>query len=204
MEKDNPAAVKAISDPATWVDQHGDYLYRNALARVREPGIAEDVVQETFLAALKARHSFAGKSTERTWLVGILKRKIVDYYRKISRETNLDKVDHMLSTADDNFETSGGMAGMWKTEQQPAEWMIDSSDAAEQTEFWNFLQKCLDKLPPRLAVMFVLREMEEINSEEICNILRLTPTNLRVMLYRARKELRGCLEKKWIGEKKIK
>jgi RNA polymerase sigma-70 factor (ECF subfamily) len=202
MDKKNPSTTHTISDPDTWVEKHGDYLYRNALARVRDTGVAGDIVQETFLAALKARDSFAGRSTEQTWLIGILKRKIADHFRQVSRESDPDKFEHLLTDIGDDFETAGDRAGWWKNDRRPAKWMIDIHDSAEQREFWEFLQQCLDTLHPRLAVMFVLREMEELDSEKICNVLSLTPTNLRVMLHRARKDLRGCLEKNWMGTQK--
>ncbi|MHC4945232.1 MAG: RNA polymerase sigma factor, partial [Planctomycetota bacterium] len=75
-----------LSDPATWVDEHGDALYRFAITRLKDPEAAEEIVQETFLAALKAKDSFKGRSSERTWLIGILKNKVIDHFRKMSRE----------------------------------------------------------------------------------------------------------------------
>ncbi len=199
MEENNSSKQARLSDPATWVDQHGDYLYKYALSRIRNKAVAEDVVQETFLAALKARDNFAGKSSEKTWLVGILKRKIVDHFRRSGREVDIDKFDRLLSEPNDDYQTSGPEAGWWKTEMRPGNWSINAHDIAERKEFWEFLQQCLDGLHPRLAIMFVLREMEEMKGEEICNVLELTPTNLRVMLYRARKDLRRCLEQDWMG-----
>jgi RNA polymerase sigma-70 factor (TIGR02943 family) len=199
MEKNNLSVGDRISDPATWVAQYGDYLYRFTLTRICDQVIAEDLVQETFLAALKARHNFAGQSSEQTWLVGILKKKIVDHFRRVSREIDFEKIDDLPSEWDADYELSGRMAGWWKADRRPADWNVDDRDPVERKEFWDFLQQCLDSLHPRTAIMFVLREMEEMNSKEVCNILRLTPTNLRVMLYRARKDLRRCLEENWIG-----
>lgn len=199
MEKNNSSVGDRISDPATWVTKYGDILYRYTLTRIRDQIIAEDLVQETFLAALKARHNFAGQSSEQTWLVGILKKKIVDHFRRVSRETDFEKINDLPSEQDTDYELSGPMTGWWKTDRRPADWVVDDRDAVERKEFWDFLQQCLDSLHPRAAIMFVLREMEEMDSKEVCNILRLTPTNLRVMLYRARKDLRRCLEENWIG-----
>ena len=70
-----------LSDPERWVEEHGDYLFKFALVRLRDPAKAEDMVQETFLAALKGGQSFAGRSAEKSWLAGILKHKILDHYR---------------------------------------------------------------------------------------------------------------------------
>src|SRR5262249_60497286 len=78
--------VEAVTDPETWVDRYGDGLYRYALLRLRAPDLAADVVQETFLEALRVRHTFARRSSERTWLIGILRHKIVDQLRRASRE----------------------------------------------------------------------------------------------------------------------
>ena len=72
-------------DPVQWLDKYGDYLYRYALMRVRDSAIAEDILQETLLAALGASQNHAGLSSERTWLVGIMKHKVVDYFRRVGR-----------------------------------------------------------------------------------------------------------------------
>jgi len=202
MEKDDTKIHAPLSEPTDWVEQHGDYLYRYALGRLRDADIAADLVQETFLAALQAREQFAGRSHERTWFVGILKRKIVDHFRKSGREISLEDPDTVGEELDKHFLSAGGRSGMWKSRRRPADWMIDPADPAEQEEFREFLQRCLDELHPRLAVVFVLREMEELENEKICNTLDIRPTNLRVMLHRARLQLRRCLELNWIGVKK--
>lgn len=195
MNEEKRQSQELISDPKTWVSAHGDYLYRYAIKRLRNQVVAEDMVQETFLAALKGRHNFTGRSTERTWLVGILKNKIVDHFRKVSREVDLNPSDELGANGDDSFYADGVQAGNWKERSRPGDSLIDSNDVVELADFWNNLSSCLDNLEQRMAVVFVLREMEEMKSEQICNVLDLTPTNLRVLLYRARKQLRICLEK---------
>src|SRR5438874_1815080 len=87
------AGSATLSDPEHWVEEHGDYLFKYALSRLRDPGKAEDMLQETFLAALKGRKTFRGQSAEKSWLVGILKNKICDYYRKASRETSFTDLE---------------------------------------------------------------------------------------------------------------
>jgi len=82
-----------LSDPERWVEEHGDYLFKYALVRLRDATRAEDMVQETFLAALKGGDKFAGRSAEKSWLVGILKNKICDHYRKASRETSFTDME---------------------------------------------------------------------------------------------------------------
>ena len=191
-----------ISDPSTWVDNHGDVLYRYAIVRTNDSSVAEDIIQETFLAALKARNNFAGKSSERTWLIGILKNKIVDHIRKTSKECNFEDIDTAFTDGETAFVKNGPMAGSWTPKSRPVDWNIDKSDIVEQKEFWEFLQYCLSELPPKAAMIFILKEMEEIKSEKICNDLKINATNLRVIIYRARSQLRKCLEKNWIGIEK--
>jgi RNA polymerase sigma-70 factor (ECF subfamily) len=181
------------TNPATWVDEHGDHLFRFALSRLRQRDVAEDLVQETFLAALRARDRFVGASSERTWLVGILKRKIVDHLRRKSHEQPASD----LSASDRWVETLFDERGNWK--KKPGQWPADPGAAFEKEEFWAAFADCLRKLPERLAHAFVLREMEEVDSPEICKVLNVSANNLWVMLYRARLGLWRCLEINWFG-----
>jgi len=197
--KEKESEKNKISDPEMWVELYGDYLYRYAFMRLSDRVVSEDVVQETFLAALKARHNFAGQSSEKTWFVGILKRKIVDHFRKTGRMDTTDDITKYVQGKDKEFLISGIKPGNWKTGQRPAEWMIDTADSVEINEFWEFLKACLAELPRRFAEAFILREMEELETEELSNVLEIKPTNLRVLLFRARKQLRRCLEINWIG-----
>lgn len=190
-----------LSDPGGWVARHGDYLFRFAMKRVRDEAVAEDVVQETFLAALKARDRFAGQSTERTWLTGILKNKIIDHFRRSGREVSFE-VDDRTGAGEDNYVPSGPESGNWAPDKRPADWQLNPGDRAEQQEFWEYLNRCLDSLDHKYSLVFVLREIEEMVTEEICNVLDVTSTNLRVILYRARKQLRACLESHWLEKRK--
>jgi RNA polymerase sigma-70 factor (ECF subfamily) len=178
-------------DPERWVAEYGDYLFRYAVSRLRDQAAAEDVVQDTFLAAFKNRGSFSGRSAEKTWLVGILKHKIVDFIRKDSREQTYDDAERIDGKLDDFFDRKGH----WKA--GPSEWTVNPRKAFEQREFWGVLQACLDGLKGRHRTAFVLREMDGVSGEEICNALDVTPTNLWVMLYRAREKLQVCLQEKW-------
>ena len=176
-----------------WLNEHGDFLYRFALARLRDPHQAEDVVQETFLAAIKSP-SFAEQSAPRTWLTGILKHKIIDLMRKNNRETVVsDLIDESESYSTDDFFDA---AGHWI--DKPQEWDIPE-DALEQKQFLSVLQGCIQKLPTKLANLFMMRDVHETDNEEICKELNITTTNAWVMLYRARMGLRKCLEINWIG-----
>ena len=187
-----PADAVAI-DPAQWVDRHGDVLYRFALARLRSPELAENAVQETFVAALRARDAFSGRSSERTWLVGILKRKVVDHFRAQSREEPVEDADAALDATRALFDERG----RWTV--GPSAW--SAPDAAfEKAEFWRALDDCLAALPPRLRDVFALREVDGLETDDVCVALDVSANNLWVMLHRARARLRRCLEVGWFGE----
>jgi RNA polymerase sigma-70 factor (ECF subfamily) len=181
------------ADPSEWVDRYGDFLFRYAMIRIRDRSRAEDLVQETFLAALKGRHSFSGKSAERTWLVGILKHKILDYFRSQSREVSLHGEDFTDPPGDDPFNA----VGHWEGEAGPTEWGGNPADLFRQKEFLEQLTNCLSGLPPAHAAVFTLREIEGAGTKEICKELNVSETNLWVILHRARMQLRKCLETRW-------
>jgi len=183
-------------DPETWVDRYGDYLYRFAVARIKDQAVAEDLVQETFLAALRGRKSFKGRSSVKTWLSAILKHKIVDYLRKKYREQVTNDTDTITETVNGFFHKNGS----WKI--RPGKWNMDPSKIYEQREFMDTLFKCLAKLPDRQSKAFMLKEMEGYSTKEICNALEVSPTNSWVMLYRARMFLRRCLELFWFNKTK--
>ena len=188
-----------LSDPNEWLDRHGDALFGYALRHVSDRSVAEDLVQDTLLAALKGRAAFAGASSERTWLIGILKNKVIDHYRRARRETQLTQPEQLSESDDPDYVSTGPDAGMWQPRRRPVAWSVDPNDPAERHEFWDHLKRCLEGLDARLAKVYTLRDMEEIEYQEVCNVLSVTPTNLRVMLHRARKLLRRCLETNWIG-----
>lgn len=195
MNKKQTAADSQTLNPEVWVDQHGDYLYRFALSRIKDPSIAEDLVQETFLAALSARRNFESRSAVRTWLTAILKHKIVDHLRKKRREHTTNNIEAIVDSIDAQFDN----AGRWKI--KPEKWAVNPLKIYEQREFLNILSGCLAELPQRLAKAFMLRELEGLSTEEICKALQVSATNSWVMLYRARMHLRRCLEIHWFNEK---
>lgn len=181
-------------DPETWVDQHGDALYRYALFRVQDAQVAEDLVQETLMAALRARDGFAGRSSVRTWLFGILKHKIIDHIRKVSRERPHEDIESLIDMSGDVFDEQGG----WKA--SPNEWATDPALLFQQHQFLETLQTCLLALPPRLNQAFTLRELDGLSTEEVRKVLQVSATNGGVMLHRARMRLRECLDRKWFDE----
>ncbi len=182
-------------DPATWVDQYGDFLFRYALSRLGNRAVAEDLVQETFLAALRASKTFLGRSAERTWFVGILKHKIVDQLRRHGRERPVSAVNSSEEMGEELFDRNG----WWQV--KPAHWSGNPREVLEKKEFWEAFQHCLESLPQRLRTVFSLREIDELPTDEACEALKVTPGNLGVLLYRARMGLRRCLEINWFGIK---
>jgi RNA polymerase sigma-70 factor (ECF subfamily) len=198
MTKKRAEINSQIENPESWVDQYGDFLYHFTLSRIKDPSIAEDLVQETFLAALKARKNFQGRSTARTWLIAILKHKIVDHIRKQVREHTSDKLESMLNTAaNDPVDSSFNDEGDWRI--RPSKWAIDPMKLYEQKEFMDILYQCLGELPQRQAEAFMMREIDGLSTEEICKVLNISATNSWVMLYRARMWLRRCLENSWLS-----
>ncbi len=189
-----PEQFVLLSDPSTWVDQYGNYLFGYALMRLRDRALAEEAVQETFLAALQAKNKFGGQSSEKTWFVGILKHKIIDHFRKQRREVPLEDSELLPTEREETFRTTGEWVGHWTEEAAPTEWGADPIKTLEKREFWQALEQALATLPPRLAQVFILREMDEMSSQEICRILGITESNLWVMLHRSRMQLRRALE----------
>ena len=177
-------------DPERWVDEHGDCLYRYALLRVRKEEIAEDLVQDTLLAAVRTQEKFGARSTERSWLVGILKNKVCDYFRKLGREKNFTDLAFFNDEHSEKFDNDD----YWIHEAGPKAWKPEGEEALKRAEFWDALKDCMDKLPQRVADVFMLREMDELPSKEVCETLKISEANLWVMLHRARMALRSCLE----------
>ena len=197
MSKEQRAKEAPTPDPAAWVDEHGDYLYRYALFRLRDAARAEDAVQETLLAALQAYGNFAGRGSERTWLVGILKHKITDQFRRLSRESQAPARADEEFAHEEFFRPPGEWTDHWETDYAPGEWHASPDALVEQGEFWLVFQDCLGPLPRRTASAFMMREVDGLTSEEICEVLGVKVNNLWVMLHRARLHLRRCLELNW-------
>lgn len=175
-----------MSDPKTWVDAYGDRLFRYVLPRVRDEAAAEDLVQETFLSALKSRANFKGDSSELTWMTGILRNKIFEHYRRQSKEAP-------LGSDDDEFREDGLFDGRhWLPAEAPREW---PQAKAESAELGAVLRRCLDALTAPVARAFILREMEGLDAKAAAEALGVPPGHLAVLLYRARMRLRRCLEK---------
>lgn len=189
--------TESLLNPERWVEEHGDALFQFALMRVGRVDLAEDLVQEAFLAALRSHHEFQGKSSERTWLVSILKHKVIDTLRRKDRELTQSSIAGTDEWIDDLFDKRG----RWKN--QPGNWEENPGASLENAEFWEAYSRCLSKLPQQQANAFTLRETENISSVEICKELGISATNLGVILYRARIRLWRCLEVNWFGIEQI-
>ena len=175
--------------------EHHAYLMRFARLQLRNDAWAEDAVSETLLAALSKPQSFGNRSQLKTWLVGILKHKIIDILRQRSREVALaddDSGDGQAELDALMFEKDGHFTS------QPSDWGNPEQDLNSR-QFFEVLEACADKLPPTMGRVFLMREWLELPVEEICKELQLTATNLYVQLHRARWRLRECLETNWFG-----
>lgn len=170
-------------------------LLRIAKLQLRDADAAEDVVQETVLAAFQSRRTFTGKSKLKTWLIGILKFKIIDALRiRVRQPVPSSQLDAELEIEDINalFDSDG----IWRN--KPGVWENPESEA-RQRDFMKVMELCLEKLPPNSARVFMLRELFELDTDEICALMSFSRNHLGVLLYRARMSLRGCLEVNWLG-----
>lgn len=191
-----PARLHAMThaplDPDNWLSRYGDRLYRYALSRIGDPTKAEDLVQDTLMAAFEARQRFEGKAKESTWLIGILKHKVIDVLRVQGREVATD-FDVSSELLDDDSAFDG--SGHWQADVKP--W-ADPDAALEQEAFLAALERCIEALPGRSAEAYRLREWHDLDTEEICAALDIaTANNLFVILSRARARLRECLDTHW-------
>ena len=182
------------ADFTAQIHAHRAYLLRVAVLQLRNDEIAEDVVQDTLLAALQGKAGFSGRSSLKTWLTGILKHKIVDAIRKKTREPVTTSIEEEYQL--DDFDALFDAVGHW--DNPPANWGNPETDLSRR-EFFDVIEFRLEKLPPNTARVFMLREVMELDAPEICKELSITSTNLWVILYRARVALRLCLEQHWFG-----
>ena len=185
-----------ILNPNNWTKTYADELYGYAMSKTSNTELAEDLVQETFLAGLKSSENFKGNSSERTWLFAILKFKIADHYRKASTKYEISN-SKFSNDGDSSMDTYFTEDGDWKESAAPKEWGIDFSVTIENKELGIALNNCIDKLPRNHRLLVVLKLVEEEETEKVCKELNITPTNYWVIIHRAKLQLRACLEKNW-------
>jgi RNA polymerase sigma-70 factor (TIGR02943 family) len=185
-----------ILNPNNWTKIYADELYGFAMSKTSNMELAEDLVQETFLAGLKSLETFKGQSSERTWLFAILKFKIADHYRKASTkyEISNSKFGNEEDSFIDNYFTEDGD---WKESAAPKDWGVEYSTSIENKELASALNNCIDKLPNNQKQIVLLKLVEEEETEKVCKELNITATNYWVIIHRAKLQLRACLEKNW-------
>ncbi len=187
---------KAKYDPNMWVDRYADYLFRYAIARFNDEEVAKDLVQETFLSALKGLDKFEGKSTEKTWLTGILKHKIIDVYRREYSGLHASKeASESEQESDDFFDANNGH---WKSNHAPKLFGTEQHDPLHHKEFNQTLQLCFKKLPALWATVFTMKHLDEEPTETILLDLKLSSSNFWVIIHRTKLSLRACLQTHWL------
>ena len=182
--------IKHILNPDKWVALHSDYLFNYTISRINDRDLSKDLVQDTFFAGLNAMKNFQGKASERTWLIAILKRKIIDYYRKINSVKGKAEVKM-------NFYTDGDREGEWIEERVPTDWRNEIDKSIENKELSVAIERCINKLPDKYAIVFRMKTIQELETEQICKELNITSSNLWVIIHRARTQLRKCMEDNW-------
>ena len=176
--------------PENWVDQYADYLFNYAVSRVSDAELAKDLVQETFFAGLKSAKNYKGTAAERTWLIAILKRKVIDHYRKINSKKGKAEVRMSYSAHSDTD-------GDWLEEQVADPISTLENDEIENEELGLAIQECISKLPKKQSLVFTMKTIQGMSTEDICKELGINPSNLWVMIFRARTALMGCLNQNW-------
>ncbi len=177
-------------DPTTWVDAYSDYLYNYTIVKVNDHEVAQDLISETFLAGLKSAKRFKGEASERTWLISILKRKIIDHYRR--KNSKKGKAEIHIDYRDEDSE------GEWLEERVSDPFDRTAEDKMENEELGEAIMKCLDTLNHKQATIFKMKTINNFDTEAICNEFEITPSNLWVIIHRARTAMANCLEKSWL------
>lgn len=182
--------------PSKWLDLYGDYLYSYAVLKVGSTSVAEDLVQDTFLSAIRAKETFQGNSSEKTWLVAILKNKIIDHYRK---KDVLKDARQYLADTEQEFSNHffDATDGHWLREALPVAWSESADAKLNNAEFNSVLQFCVQKMPSKVALVFIAKFIDEEETEEICKVHKITSSNYWVIVHRAKVLLRSCLDKNW-------
>ncbi len=192
-EPDPQQPATHLPDPRTWVDEFGSVLFNYAMLRVDDRQIAEELVQETFLAALKSRKNFRGTSAPSTWMIAILKYKVLDHFRQQEAKPIGNQ-----PLENDPF-VDGLFTYTLHYRVKPAAEPRDPANEAEKADFWRIFRRCLDGLPDNYRRAFIRVTVDGVNSGDACRELKVSATNLSVLLHRARSRLRPCLEKNWLG-----
>ena len=193
-----PSQINNLVNPHGWVRNYADILYSYAVTRISDEEQARDLVQETFLAALERVDKFEGRSSEGTWLMAILKNKVIDVYRR--NAAGLRKRTETLKAEEEQQDFFDPLDGHWNAAYRPGDLGVDHQDPLVQKELGRALQACLGKLPALWLSVFTMKHVDDDPSEIICRELKLTPSNFWVIIHRAKLNLRACLQKNWLQE----
>ena len=177
-------------NPNNWIDLYSDYLFNYTISRVNDRVVAQDLVSETFLAGLKSMGNFKGEASERTWLVSILKRKIIDHYRKINSKKGKAEVRM-------NYNSDLDTEGDWLEERVEDTFEKAAEAKLENSELGDAIYDCIAKLPAKQAEVFKMKTILGYDTETICNEMNITASNLWVLIHRARTALANCMEENW-------
>lgn len=179
----------------TWVRTYTQELFVYATSKINDQQTAEDIVQNTFLAALESVDKFERKSSPKTWLFSILKHKIADYHRSKYRQSAIKQSFDPLEICFDEY-------GNWKDCHKPSEWNTDEEKLLDNLEFNKVLKSCYENLPAKWAAAVQLKYFHEDDSDEICDKIKVTVTNFWQMIHRAKVMLRFCLETNWFNKER--
>ena len=189
--------MKNLLNPESWIDLYGDYLFTFARMRVSDSALAEDLVQDTFFSAFKAKDNFEGKAAEKTWLVSILKNKIIDHYRKTGlKDAKGNRLSGKKNVSIDNFFREGE----WSSNSRPKNWNSDVNQPIETKEFFEIFHGCVDRIKGKGAIAFKMKYIDQDDSDYICKELNITPSNYWVLIHRAKLQLKECLDIRWFND----
>ncbi len=174
---------------AEWVEEYTNDLYSWALYKLSNKELAQDIVQDTFLAAAEKLSSFKGDSKPKTWLFSILNYKIIDVYRK--------KVKRNITVDGDIISNLFNSNGDWNSYYNVA-W-DDDGNLLDDIDFRNVLERCVDNLPDKWRLSVKLKYLQEESGEKICKDLDISPTNFWQIIHRAKLQLRECVKSNWFN-----
>ena len=174
-----------------WVQAYSDIMYGYVVKRVKDNDTAKDLIQETFLAAWRNVDKYNGEASVKTWLFTILKNKIIDHYRKVSTR----HIEELVNGATDDDSRHFDNIGHWTEDTYPSEL---GNLPIESKEFYSILNNGIKKLKGIQAIVFSMKYLDEMKSEEICKVLNITSSNYWVLIHRAKVDLRAYLELNWI------
>lgn len=199
MSSHPPSSEQALEEGAAglvelrFLEELRAQMHRFAKLQLNDTDLAEDVVQEALMGALRNAKSFGGRAALKTWVFAILKNKIADALRQRSR---LVQASSLLESEEIDLPPLFDEKGAWKDDERPQDW-ANPEASFDQQLFWQIFEACLDGLPEKHARIFMMREFIELSAEEICGNLNISVSNLHVMLHRARLRLRECMENRW-------